>query len=404
MIEQRVQTEDDLVDLITRHGTTILRVARQFSRSSADAEDAYQRTFEKLLTRPPQLDEKGDPLPWLLTVVRNEALMIGRAQKYTADLSIDDLPEAWDQTADSPADRVVALESVEHGREALLRINPDQARCLLLRADGLSYNEIVAETGFSFAKVQRSLADGRRVYRGLLDRIEGGAECRRLEPLVSRFVDGELPAAQRQDIELHLTGCGACRSLVRDYADAPSEVASLFPVGIAVSGRFYSRIMEAWNDATTWLSDRVLSHIPSLPSIEPAIGKKAAVATLAAGSLLAGGVGIESAVTDSADQAVQTQPVARAAASVPVISKQSRQRTAREHRIAKRRARAAREVNATDLLRSTGGDSSDSPSRSAGRSEPAPRFDDGSGGEQEAAPLDQSTQAPSKHTDDLPDP
>ena len=70
----------------------------------------------------------------------------------------------------NPADRVVEREELDIGREALLRINPDQARCLLLRADGMSYDEIAAETGYTYAKVHRALHQGRRVYRALLGR------------------------------------------------------------------------------------------------------------------------------------------------------------------------------------------------------------------------------------------
>ena len=64
------------------------------------------------------------------------------------------------------------------GREALQRISATQARCLVLKAEGLSYDEIAAETGFSRPKVHRALTDGRRVFRGLVwdgSRMEGNA-------------------------------------------------------------------------------------------------------------------------------------------------------------------------------------------------------------------------------------
>ena len=73
----------------------------------ADAEDAYQRAFEVLLTKPPRLAEGDDPLPWLLTVARNEALMIRRKQKQTAEIAYDDVVSDWADVLDTPADRVV---------------------------------------------------------------------------------------------------------------------------------------------------------------------------------------------------------------------------------------------------------------------------------------------------------
>ena len=93
----------------------MLRVARRYSESAADADDAYQRALEKLLTRPPELTESADPLPWLITVVRNEALMIVRSRGNMRAVpleSVDDLCIALDV---NPADRVVGREEERVG-------------------------------------------------------------------------------------------------------------------------------------------------------------------------------------------------------------------------------------------------------------------------------------------------
>ena len=94
------------------------------------------------------------------------------------------------------------------------------------------------------------------MYRGLLDRMDAGAECRRLEPLLSKLVDDELAAAERSDVELHLGNCGTCRAVVRDYGDAPREIASLFPVGAAAGG-FAGSLADAWGNAAAWLNERL---------------------------------------------------------------------------------------------------------------------------------------------------
>lgn len=358
---------------MTRHGAAVLRVARSYSRSVTDAEDAYQRAFEVLLTKPPRLTEGDDPLPWLLTVARNEALMIRRKQKQTAEVAYEDVVGDWADILDTPADRVVELEDVRRKREALLRINPDQARCLLLRADGLSYNEIADETGFSYAKVHNALTEGRRVYRGLLDRMDAGAECRRLEPLLSKLVDDELAAAERSDVELHLGNCGTCRAVVRDYGEAPREIASLFPVGAAAGG-FAGSLADAWGNAAAWVNERLLTHMPATPAAEIAFGKKLALATVAAGTIVAGGVGAQYAISGS-DREGDNGAAAAAAASAAKIAqaKPVTERRAESKRTESRPSKRARRATAGDLLSSGNAPSSGS-ARTADDADPPPRF------------------------------
>lgn len=395
----------DLDELMTRHGSSVLRVARSYSRSAADAEDAFQCAFEAFLRKPPRIREGEDPLPWLLTVVRNEALMIRRKQKQVSEIAFEEMADGWIDYAETPPDRVIAMEDVDHGREALLRLNPDQARCLLLRADGLSYDEIGAETGFTYAKVHRSLTEGRRVYRGLLDRIGTGAECRRLEPLLSKFVDDELRAGDRGDLELHLKNCGPCRAVVRDFAAAPREVASVFPVGVAAGGGVLGQVADFWNGATAWFNERVLGHLPATPAAEMAFGKKIALATAAAGSIVAGGVGVERAVTAATgDAVVNPNSAAGAAAATRQVATPKASHSSRERSGAKKRRQSARDVTTTDLLGSKPKSSSSSAPRSAGQTTSAPRFDDGSSQPRSPASVDAPADVPPTQSDDLPAP
>ena len=54
--------------LLARHGSQILATARRYAATPEDAEDAYQRGLEILLTKAPTADE-DDLVPWLKTVV-----------------------------------------------------------------------------------------------------------------------------------------------------------------------------------------------------------------------------------------------------------------------------------------------------------------------------------------------
>lgn len=235
-----LQTEE----LVERYGNQWLATARRSSPTSADAEDAYQRALETLLTNPPETRDPEEVAAWMHTVVRNEALQIVRSRRREVDTEFDVIVGGLEAETARPDESLLDSESHGVAREALRRLRPDQTRCLLLRADGFDYPEICRLTGFSYAKVNRLLSEGRKAARMRVDAIAGGRECERIEPLLSSFVDGQTDAGAEADIRLHLETCLACRATVRDYTVAPRDVASLFPVGLLAAAGWRGRILE----------------------------------------------------------------------------------------------------------------------------------------------------------------
>ena len=70
-------------------------------------------------------------------------------------------------------------------------------RALRLKAEGFSYREICAMTGWSYTKVNRLLTEGRQAFLRRVSGIERGAECARYEALLSwRWPYGEASAEQ----------------------------------------------------------------------------------------------------------------------------------------------------------------------------------------------------------------
>lgn len=298
----------------------MLGVARRYSASAADADDAYQRAAEKLIVKRPDGRCEEQLLAWTLTVVRNEALQLRRRNSYETVVPFDDFVADWRATEPAPDIRLVELEVARRGREAIKRLKPDQSRCLLLKADGLSYDEICAETGFNYAKVHRCIAEGRKIARGTADRIESGAECRRLEPLLSKRIDDELDPAERVDVDLHLENCLPCRATLRDYANASSDVASYFPIGAVASSGMLASLADRWSALWGWVNERAASLLPSSQASEIAFGKKLALAAALAGTAVAGGAGVDHFTSPGSD-APAIRPVApalRAAAANPV--------------------------------------------------------------------------------------
>src|SRR5947209_7836637 len=68
----RDQIDPAAVELLDRHGAQLMATARRYAATPEDAEDAYQRGVEILLTKAPTTDP-AELLPWLKTVVKHEA-------------------------------------------------------------------------------------------------------------------------------------------------------------------------------------------------------------------------------------------------------------------------------------------------------------------------------------------
>lgn len=70
----------------------LVRMAVAITRNQYDAEDAVQTALERVARRPEPIREADRPWPYLLRMVRNEALLIGRKKRrWLTTHSITDL-------------------------------------------------------------------------------------------------------------------------------------------------------------------------------------------------------------------------------------------------------------------------------------------------------------------------
>src|SRR6185436_13769629 len=152
------------VELVTVGSASFRRTARRFSLCSHDAEDAYQRSLEILLTKAPNA-RRDELRPWLHTVIKHEALAL-RKQRERSVSGEDDAAGAHSVAAPdrAPDEAATGRERVQRTAEALSTLKPGEMQCLILKALGYSYEEIAARTGFSWTKVNRSLTEGRRRF------------------------------------------------------------------------------------------------------------------------------------------------------------------------------------------------------------------------------------------------
>lgn len=222
------------VELIARHGGALRKTARRYSLCADDAEDAYQRALEILLTKAPTCQLR-ELIGWTQTVTKREALAIRAKRERLLGPGQQDGEAGVDWIAlipsagDGPDERVERREGIARSREALQALKPAELRALTLLAEGYTYAEIGEITGFSNTKVNRVLTEGRERFRKLMSSSEDGSRCRDLRSALSAFCDGEAPGEQRVAVREHLRACARCRATMRAYRATPGAVAALAP-------------------------------------------------------------------------------------------------------------------------------------------------------------------------------
>ncbi|HEX7300036.1 MAG TPA: sigma-70 family RNA polymerase sigma factor, partial [Solirubrobacteraceae bacterium] len=175
------RAEELVLELVGAHADSLLRVARRYSLCTDDAHDAYQRGLEILMRHAARLDPER-AAGWLHTVVKHEALAINRSRRRMLGAGEVDLDAIEARTTASPEEHVLASDRVARSAEALHGLKPQEVRALWLKALGHSYEQICEATGWTYTKVNRCLAEGRKSFLARYAGIESGRECERLAP------------------------------------------------------------------------------------------------------------------------------------------------------------------------------------------------------------------------------
>jgi RNA polymerase sigma factor (sigma-70 family) len=286
------------IELASNGSSGFKATARRYSLCAADAEDAYQRGLEILITKAPT-DERAELRPWLNTVIKHEALAIRRQRERTLTGAQATAVEFHTTGADViPEEHAPEKERAQRTAEALSQLKPGEVQCLLLKALGYSYDEISAKTGFSWTKVNRLLTQGRKRFFDHFAQIESGKRCSGFRSLLSLASDGEAGADDQRLLETHLRGCSSCRAALREYRALPGRLAAAIPPAVLVPEfehqGWFSSIYET---VTLWTADRgaALSH--KLQQVSDAVSAQKATAVVASTAALTGGAVVHERAT-----------------------------------------------------------------------------------------------------------
>jgi RNA polymerase sigma factor (sigma-70 family) len=280
--------EELILRTVAAHADSLLRTARRYSLCPDDAQDAYQRGLEIFMGHAERLDPARAG-GWLHVVVKREAQAIRRSrQKLVAsdDVNLDG-HEA--RSLPTPDERLATFDLMRRSAEALQRLKPQELRALWLRAEGHSYNEISALTGWSYTKVNRCVTEGRRSFLARYADIESGVECERWLPVISAMIDGEAKPEQLIDLRPHLRNCPGCRATLRALQDSSAPLSAILPIPLAVvtanaGDQVTSLLTRLYEMIAGGLHDRAVTSLTKVQAVveTTAAGKAAAIAGAAA--------------------------------------------------------------------------------------------------------------------------
>jgi RNA polymerase sigma-70 factor, ECF subfamily len=167
-----VDKTQTIAQLVAEYSTALYRVAFSVTRNAAEAEDAVQETFLRVLRHESRLGEIRDYRVWLVRIVWNIVLDRKRRAKTRPEgEDIADHARAL-PSADRAADLSV-ISSQEHARILALidRLPAREREALLLSAvEELTTAEIAAALGTTESSVRSRIFRARRELALLLEK------------------------------------------------------------------------------------------------------------------------------------------------------------------------------------------------------------------------------------------
>jgi RNA polymerase sigma-70 factor (ECF subfamily) len=162
-----------LDDLFRRYRLVAYRIAYRLLGREADALDAVQNGFIKVLRNLDRFRGQSSFKTWFLRIISNAALDIGRQRKRhvrVPQAPEENLPERFGPSSLPPADTDLAHADLrEKIAAALAQIPEGQRQTFVLHVDGeLSYREVADTLGISVGTVMSRLFYARQKLKLLL--------------------------------------------------------------------------------------------------------------------------------------------------------------------------------------------------------------------------------------------
>jgi RNA polymerase sigma factor (sigma-70 family) len=151
--------------LLQRYTALLFGVAMKYLKSREQAEDAVQHVFMKVLTHLPKediLNFKG----WLYVLMRNYCLQLLRDKTYTAEETV--LVQVANTVTDEDELKLHEYTLLQMS-EAINELADEQRKTItLFYLQKYSYEQIIAQTGYTFMQVKSYIQNGKRNLKNIL--------------------------------------------------------------------------------------------------------------------------------------------------------------------------------------------------------------------------------------------
>jgi RNA polymerase sigma-70 factor (ECF subfamily) len=167
----RAAEEQALAALVSQYAGTLYRVAYSVLRNAADAEDAVQEAFLRVLRHRETLGEVRDQRVWLIRIVWNVVLDRKRRMKTRPETDdVTELARVLPAEGLSAEERVAAAQHHACVLACVERLPAKERQVMMLSAfEELSSVEIAAVVGITESSVRSRLFRARNLMAGLLD-------------------------------------------------------------------------------------------------------------------------------------------------------------------------------------------------------------------------------------------
>lgn len=209
-------------EIVGEHADDLLRFARSFGGSGADAEDLVQDTFLRAFRGRAGFRGEASMRTWLHSILRN--LAIDRARRPDRELPMEAVDEAWHDDAYTvdAAEVVAAAERRDELNDALSRLSHAYRVVVVLHdVEGWTVADIAAALDIGLPAAKQRLRRGRMALVSALagdpsrprTPVEVPLRCWDARRHVSDYLDDLLDARTRGQVEAHLAGCPTCPAL-----------------------------------------------------------------------------------------------------------------------------------------------------------------------------------------------
>ncbi len=168
----RAQAEEATLEaLVSQYASALYRVAYSVLRNAADAEDAVQETFLRVLRHRDTLDEVRDQRVWLIRIVWNIVLDRKRRAKTRPETDdLDELARVLPSAGLSAEQFAAAAQHHAHVLSCVDKLPTKERQVLTLSAfEELSSVEIASVLGITESSVRSRLFRARNLMAEMLD-------------------------------------------------------------------------------------------------------------------------------------------------------------------------------------------------------------------------------------------